>query len=318
MSMLDIHAKALDDKAACYHEFLTRYSKSNSIVYGFVEGKDDPSFYRGFIENQLPDGWTVELWTAGNKKQVYTIHSIIDWRRFPKKRICFFVDRDLSDLIPESIPKDHNIYVTDKYSIENDIVNRATCYRVLTEICGLHSVAHDEIDKICDSFEIELEKFMLTLIPVMSWILLWRRSGKKASLNDILMRDMFSVSNGKLFIVNSPKGKESVEKYIHDQCGLIIDETVAINEVQTEFSSEDIFKKFTRGKYLFWFLIEFCCSVRKSALTLFQSCNTLPRMHVSLSASNGLTIIGNRARIPSSLRTFIEYTYYAFIATKMT
>lgn len=317
MGMLNIHADALANKAACYHEFLTRYSKSKSIVYGFVEGKEDPCFYRGFIENQLPEGWEVELWPAGNKKQVYFIHSTIDWRRFPKKRICFFVDRDLSELIPETLPKDSNIYVTDRYSIENDIVNRATCYRVLTEVCGLNGVAHDELDVICDLFDQEFEKFMHALVPVMSWVLTWRRIGKKASLSDILMRDIFSIVHGKVSVINLPKGKASIQEYIHDQCNLVVDMSVDINNVASEFITGDVFKKFTRGKYLFWFLIEFCCSVRKSALTLFKSCKKLPAMHVSLSASNGLTVIGNRARIPVSLRTFLDDTFCAYIATKV-
>ena len=297
---------------------MTRYSKSKPLVYGFVEGKEDPSFYRGFIENQLPDGWAVELWAAGNKNQVYHIHSAIDWRRFPKKRICFFVDRDLSDLIMEPIfTNKSNIYVTDQYSIENDIVNSATCIRVLTEVCGLNGVTHDELDEISKLFDQEIEKFMHTLIQVMAWILTWRRAGKKACLNDILMRDIFSISQGKVSVNNMPKGKASIQEYIHDQCNLVIDTSVDISNVEYELIIGETFKKFTRGKYLFWFLIEFCCSVRSSALTLFKSCKKLPPMHVSLSTSNGLTIIGNRTRIPSSLRTFLDDTFSAFITTKV-
>lgn len=100
MSMISIHAAAIDGRAAAYHEFLTRYAKRERVVYGFVEGKDDPCFYRGFLELLIPETWEIELWPAGNKDQVYRIHQYIDWRKFPKARVCFFVDRDLSKLIP--------------------------------------------------------------------------------------------------------------------------------------------------------------------------------------------------------------------------
>lgn len=48
MTMLQIHAAALSGPAPTYHVFLGRYRKAAKCVYGFVEGKDDPSFYRGY------------------------------------------------------------------------------------------------------------------------------------------------------------------------------------------------------------------------------------------------------------------------------
>jgi len=316
MSMLTIHAAALSSKISSFHEFLSRFSKTKKVVYGFVEGKEDPCFYRGFIEHQIPEGWEVELWPAGNKDQVYRIHSGIDWRRFPKKRVCFFVDRDLSSLIPEKLVQDSNIYVTDGYSIENDVAKRGTCRRVLTEICGLASADHSDLDSVCDLFEKQIEKFHVEMLPVMAWILVWRRSGKPASLNDILMRDLFSVSDGVLQVKPNPKGKADAVEYIHAQCNLTYNATVDIVAHHAEFKKGGAYRKFTRGKYVFWFLVEFCCSVHKSAKVLLKSCTKTPSMNVSMSASNGMTIIGNRARLPGSLRSFLEATYCAYIAGK--
>jgi hypothetical protein len=312
--MLAIHAAALASKIASYHEFLARYSKTKKVVYGFVEGKEDPCFYRGFIEHQIPDGWEVELWPAGNKDQVYKVYSGMDWSSFPKERVCFFVDRDLSDLIPETLPHDSNIYVTDGYSIENDVVRRGTCRRVLVEICGLAMADHDEIDRACDLFEQQLERFQIEMQLVMAWILVWRRGGKPACLNDIIMKDLFSFSAGILRINATPKSKVNVVDYIHAQCNLVLDSSVDIRAYQAEFQKAGICRKFTRGKYVFWFLVEFCRSVHKNAKTLFKSCTRAPAMNVAMSASNGMTIIGHRARMPNSLRKFLESTYCAYIA----
>ena len=128
MSMVHVHDDALASKVESYHEFLTRYSKTAKVVYGFVEGKDDLSYYQGFVDQILPDDWEVELWPAGNKNRVYGIYKDLDWRRFPKKRVCFFVDRDLSDLIPEKLVTDINIYVTDDYSIVSSSGERVAVF----------------------------------------------------------------------------------------------------------------------------------------------------------------------------------------------
>src|SRR5271156_5034908 len=187
MSMIDLHSAALDSKVASYHEFLVRYSKHNKVVYGFVEGKEDPSFYRGYIDLILPDDWKVELWPAGNKDHVYQVHKLIDWRRFAKKRICFFVDRDLSAILPEKIKTDTNIYVTSGYSIENYVVKKDVFKRILTELFEFSRADHSELDRLEVLFEVELEKFCRHLIPIMAWIVWWKRNGKRPSLNDIVM-----------------------------------------------------------------------------------------------------------------------------------
>ena len=315
MTMLDIHADALNSKSPSYHEFLLRYAKTAKVVYGFVEGKEDPCFYRGFIELLLPDDWRVELWPAGNKDRVYEIHSDIDWRRFKKARVCFFVDRDLSAVIPESLVQDVNIYVTSGYSIENDVVNKATCHRILSEICGFANADHSALESVCEIFEQELDAFLEAMVPIMAWILAWRRSGKRPNLNDIQMRDLFSLSKGRLRSIATPKGNPGVAEYLHQQCNVVQTAGIDVASLQAELRRKNAHKKFTRGKYVFWFLIEFCITVHRDAVSLFTGISKPPKMHVNLSSANGMTIIGTRSRIPLSLRKFIQMTFSAYIVS---
>ena len=314
MSILKAHAAALTSKIASYHEFLARYSKSKKVVYGFVEGKEDPCFYRGFIDHFLPEDWEAEIWPAGNRDQVFRIHNDIDWRRFPKKRVCFFVDRDLSDLIPEKLSCDSNIYVTDKYSIENSIATRGTCRRILTEIFGFSNVCHEEMDRVCDRFESELEKFFVAMVPTMARILLWRRANEKANLNEINVGKMFSVEKGALkrdFITESKRSE-----YICKSAGVALDPTEDLSEMLTEFGKASVYRRFVRGKYIFWFLVEFCKSVHQEAASFFTACSKPPKMKVSISTGNAVMIIGNRARIPLSLRKFLANTFCAYVEQK--
>lgn len=316
MTMLEIHATALSAQVASYHEFLSRYSTTAKVVYGFVEGKDDPCFYRGFIDHFLPDDWEVELWPAGNRDQVYRVHADMNWQRFPKERVCFFVDRDLSSLIPEALATDSNIYVTDGYSIENDLVKRGACRRVLSEVCALGTLDHSELDTVCDLFEVELEKFLAAMIPTMAWILHWRRSGERPALNNLLMCDLFAVTSGTLRANPTPRGKGNPVQYIHERCNVTYDATVDTAPLEAEFRKGGAYRHFTRGKYVFWFLIEFCRSVRASIRTHFKSCTKVPPMNVSFAAANGMTIIGNRARVPKSLKTFLSSNYCEYIEAK--
>ncbi len=218
-------------------------------------------------------------------------------------------------MIPESLPTDTNIYVTDGYSIENDLVKRGTCRRVLTEVCALGIVDHGELDAVCALFETELEKFLLLMIPTMAWILHWRRHGTRAALNDIMMKDLFAFTNGILRLHLTPKGKANVAQYIHEQCNVVYDASVDVTPLEAEFRKGNGYRVFTRGKYVFWFLIEFCCSVRASAKTHFKSCQKVPPMNVTFSVSTGMTIIGNRARVPKSLKIFLANNYRKYIDT---
>jgi hypothetical protein len=314
--MMQVHAAATNSKVASYHEFLARYSRRSRVVYGFVEGKQDPAFYRGFIDQLLPDGWDVELWPAGNKDQVYRIHGLMDWRRFPKSRVCSFVDRDLSDVIPETLAVSRNIYVTDGYSIENDIVNRSTLKRVLSELCGFSRVDHAELDALADTFAREFDVFLRNMISIMSWIVIWRRSGQRPNLNEIQMGDLFMVKDARLVANASPKGK-AVSEYIHERCKVTFDGALDTAPITEELRKENKYKRFTRGKYCLWFLVEYCNSVHRDAAAVFPSLAAPPKMNLTLSCANGMAIIGARARCPASLRNFLRETFLRYVARKL-
>jgi hypothetical protein len=278
-----------------------------------VEGKEDPCFYRGFIHSILPSGWKVELWAAGNKDRVYEIHKLLDWRRFSKRRISFFADRDLSDILPEKLTVDANIYVTSGYSIENDVVSGEVCNRVLTELCGLSTAGHGELESVEALFKKELDIYARKLIPIMAWIVAWKRGGERPNLNEILMRDLFYFSNGKIQEKQRPSGKSDFVAYIHERCGVAFDPNIDVNPIADQLMKKSPFEAFARGKYVFWFLVEFCISANRDFQSLFPSIGKKPKMTTQLSISNGIALIGPRARLPESLRVFLEANYAAYI-----
>lgn len=306
MTMLEIHKQALSGEQTLYHEFLSRYKGAAKCVYGFVEGMEDPSFYRGAIQNYLGQDWIVEMWLVGNKEKVIRLYKTLDWRRFKREKVLFFIDQDLSPFLGETLPKADNVYVTDKYSIENDIVGRHTCDRVLTEVCNLNVVPKNEMSQILDLFDDQLTTFQENMVPVMVQIISWKRCKLRPNLDNIEMKHMFQVKAGKLGVNPTPKGLPNWREYIHNRCGIKLATDPGMDDIEAEFRASDGPRKFIRGKYQLWFMVEFVLSVRNDVSSFSASVQSAPKMHVSLSIPNAIIIIGPRAQIPESLDLFLN------------
>lgn len=320
MSLISEHRTSRANKSLIVpHEFKIRFKKHSNTIYGFVEGKNDLCFYCGFIDNNIPDGWDVKLWSVGGKDNVLKVYSSFDWRRFQKSQILFFIDRDLSEFTKESIPNKINIFVTEKYSIENDVVNESTCDRVLREVCGFAELEYESSHKIKMQFNEQLERFQISLIPVMANIITWKRNNRKACLNDIYMKHVFKITNGVLSEISRPKNKENVVQYIHHQCNLEITNEESVTEIVNNFKDNKHYKKFIRGKYLLWFLVEFCLSIHKNYNALsFVKIERKPKMTINVSQSNAIVVIGTRCKIPPSLKSFFEDTVEKYVTSKKT
>lgn len=307
---LDIHSQALDSITSTYHEFLGRFSQISKKVFGFVEGKDDLSFYQGFAEQVIPEDWQVELWPVGNKDKVLELYSTFNWDRFSRHQVVFFIDRDFSNILEEVLPTEENIFITEGYSIENYVVKRETCDRLLCELFNLSTIPKTEKDNILDLFDEQLELFATKLIPVMARILTWKKSGEKPCLNDILMKHIFSVSNGKIETIQHPKGRANIQEYIHSQCNIPMDNTIDISPTIDQIRSQNNVLMLTRGKYLLWFLVEFSSSIHRDINRFSSTITSPPKLHVKISQANANTLVAPRARIPKHLKEFLQKTFF--------
>jgi hypothetical protein len=198
MTMLETHERAVETANAVYHEFLLYYKAREPIVYGFIEGKDDLSFYKGLVEGRLPENWTLKLIPAGNRNKVCQTYSDIDWSRFPKKRICFFIDKDLVEFLPDRTISETNVYMTDMYSIENHLTSFPTFIRVLEEILNVTGASEEELQTLQAAFQKSLSLFVDAMVPIMAQIILWRRGGKRPELDNIEVKAYFRFTRDKI------------------------------------------------------------------------------------------------------------------------
>jgi hypothetical protein len=313
MTILDIHADALNSENAIYHEFLLHYKANANTVYGIVEGKEDPMFYRGLIEQHLPQGWEIELIPAGCKDKVLRAFGIFDWTRFPQNRICFFVDRDLDDFFFNNPVSVENIYVTDKYSIENEAVCSGVLKRLLSEILNINDLNPDEFSIINQKFVAALGFFQESMVPVMAQILLWRREGKRPCLNEIKPKEFFAFVNGNILLKAEFEEVSARLLYAANCVHLQPSNSTDLSNVEAEFRQNRGTEKFIRGKYMLWFLVEFALHIHCFVSVLIARYSSSPKVRLSLGPGNAMVILAPRTRCPASLREFLGCTYVHYI-----
>jgi hypothetical protein len=314
MSMLDVHRDALQSVSEAYHKLLLKYQKDRKIVYGIVEGKDDPLYYISIFERFLPDNWNVDLIVAGGRKKVLDAFKMVDWNSMPERRICFFIDRDLTAYLENQAELVRNIYVTDGYSIENSIVTVDVYFRILLEAYNVVDLTDDEKDALSELFSDNLRLFTEAMTPIMAQILGWRRDGLDANLNNINIDPIFEFVDGKLSV--SPSFEDECERVRHLCSGVggsQYDDT-KLSELKALFLSNRDPSNFIRGKYMIWFLSKTVAKIHQCVYLYVSAYARPPKIKISIGKENIMVIAAPRARIPSSLRTFIENNYIKFIS----
>lgn len=313
MEMLEIHAAALGSTTTIYHEFLLYYKSTARVVYGFVEGKDDPKFYRGLIENSLPSQWDVELIRAGKKDKVLETLDSMDWLRFSRKRVCFFVDRDLSEFSGEKLQSEENLYITDNYSIENEIVTFRTMKRVLEEILNITELDKKELRVIQELFESNLETFREAMSSVMSQILIWVKGNERAYLDNIKPETFFKFADGKIYLNSEFTSPISRVEFAAKCAKAKQAPSDELAKAEAEFRVGRGLEKFIRGKYLTWFFIKSSLEIHSCIPKFCAKHSKPPGLKLSLSVENSMSLIGPRVRCPDSLKSFIGDNYLEYI-----
>jgi len=316
MTMLEVHASALAQVDEAYHEFLLRYDATKKCVYGFVEGKDDPSFYRGFIERFIPEDWSVDLLVSGNRKKVLDAEAAFDWTRFSRQQIAFFIDRDLVHFLQPDCTYATNVYVTDGYSVENSIVTRDVFARLLQEVHNVIDWTEPEKTALLAHFDARLSEFQELLSPIMAQIAIWRRDNVKANLGNFDLGSVVRIVDGR---IASCEGREGSQEKVDRLCQCTGAEAASVdaqNEMEAAFKVSEGPTKLTRGKYLVWFLALITNEYHTKISQFVQAYKTPPKSKLTLGVNNLMVVAAPRARIPISLREFIERTYIAYIEAR--
>jgi hypothetical protein len=309
MSFLDELRQQRESPATAFHLFLLQYPKSINGIHSFFEGQEDCSFYSGFLLRFISDQKYFHIYKCGSKNGVYETHGKITHLGKPQIITLFFVDKDFSDILDENYEKSENIFVTDYYSIENYLVDEQMLRRIWDELFHLRNIALS-FETIVERFRQELKRFYDLFLPITAWIIHSRRNQNRPNVNNVKLAQICSLDDD--LTLQCAEFDESM-KAMERMCGVetSADFSMMISTIITDLISLEP-KKYIRGKFELWFFVKFIEKIeevlRKSILDRGGSL----RVSTKIGESNAVEILGPRARIPSSLETFLRNNLRSF------
>lgn len=293
-------------KTVALVQFYEEYKNEANLFFAFVEGKDDPSLYRNMINSKLPEDKELRLYPVDGKDNVKFIYSTLDWNNYSKNKVVFLMDRDLSDLIPDTNPiSDFNIYVTDKYAIENEICCKQVLNSVMQDVLGFQNLSLVDMKRIDSFFDNQTKQFELGFLEIMANIIWWKRINvPNPSYREIQVKKIAKVQNG----VVSFSSKNDILEYIYKTSGVNKEKyynELEISNIVNEIKSKKLTNIIVRGKYMSEYFYLFLRSIYKDYNYLGIKPNKRGRQIELLDI---VDICAPRKRIIPSLSRFIDNT----------
>lgn len=283
-------------------ELKKKYRRDEHTIFLIVEGKDDIAYYHCIVNKYIRDTKFFIL-PANNRKNVIRVFLQVSWDYYSRKRVFFFIDRDLSNLLNEYTPDDLNVYVTDKYSIENSVFTIETMLSTIKVFYGVYDLDTKEEKLLSELYLKAYTSFCDLFCVVMAWIVCWRKSGINCNLNNLISDRYYYIHNG-VFIANSNYQTRDVIIDIHNQCNVMFSDR-SIGDICIDIERNGGIDKIIRGKYVKVFFVHFIASVVNSFNELFPNRNK-PKATVSLSSKNALGVLAGYSVVPDSLHAFFE------------
>lgn len=308
MGTVDKLRQEREGRTVPLQQFLSEFKKDAKVCYGFVEGKDDLSYYRRIINNQIDTGCNVVLYPCNGKEFVkYVLNEIRKREDIPIDRIVYFMDRDLSSVIDdENLIIDSHVYITDNYSIENDILNSDTLGAVMQDLLGFCTMPMGDVEKVKKLYDEQLLDFETKMLPIMANIIVWKRKEiKPANYSQLKINELFRVKDG--FLSQIGTDDEIIKKLYKDsQADYSKYSKTDADNVIREIQEASLVHQIVRGKYLAVFFIMFCNSIREEYANVGISAPT--NKGKKLGPGDIMEAIVLRARVPQSLKLFIKNT----------
>jgi hypothetical protein len=285
---------------AVLHEFLLQHDPKEERIHAFCEGYEDPSFYRPKLEESAGNRRTF-FYRCHGKWKLFAVFDQVTARVGTYRHTLYFVDKDLSDLIPESYPKDDRIYVTDYYSIENYLASKEVIGRVCSDFVILKGCSLPK-EKVVERFVVELSRFQRLVRPMMAWTICVRRKGLEVALQNLKLSELFSFDTDLRI-----RRKTAVIPYLREKTGVPNTPLLwaDVRAVTRSLKPLDP-KRYVRGKFETWFLVEFI----KAAIGQLHEAAKLAgggmEVPVRVERSNAIALLAPYALMPSSLDAFLS------------
>jgi hypothetical protein len=292
----DLHRKARESATVALHQFLYDFKPQLRSVFAFFEGENDESFYMNFIDRHLCDDLSVFRYQCGGKSGVYYLRKMVDPKILGHQASLYFVDRDLTPFIGSKAQDFVNVYITDLYSIENEVVHTYILERMLREIYHL-VLDQDTLTRLKKDFEAQLRYFHKRMRWVMAWMIIQMNNNKKVMKNDFRLQHVippdYPKTKGTVAAINA-----ELHRITKDPCPVT---KLELRPVLRKLRSSTNAKQYVRGKYEAWFMVRFL----KSTLAILASGGLVTNCNLNLTQKNLIDQAGPRCRCPESLTIFL-------------
>ncbi|MBR0234915.1 MAG: DUF4435 domain-containing protein [Clostridia bacterium] len=288
-------------------EIKKQYSNSdeNPNIFIIVEGKDDIYYYGTKTTPYQTKGNNIRIIAAGNRSKVIDAYDHLDWSYYSKDRILFIVDRDLSEFTGERTPHDTNIYITDKYAIENELCTVATYLNTLKYICGLNEINEQEESELKCYYQDREKEFFDIIDPVMGVILFWKINNISANYANIKSQKIIEINEKGLRKAEWLKDNEDLIKYVFEQSGVDFSDEIDIEKYINLLKEKATPDYYVRGKYVLGFFVKIINYVTQNSSSILST-NRKGKMPISIGYGNAMLHLGGVMSVPLSLDGFLK------------
>jgi hypothetical protein len=302
-SSVDDYAKYLLEEArspiAALHHFRILYDPDIDGFHFFFEGEEDSLFYMPEARRRLGIKQTY-VYDCGGKKNVIEVRDSIEAGDYDLAKCLFFVDRDYDDLLGCQVVLDKNTYMTDSYSIENEIPNEQVTSIIISDLLRI-SQADPEFNRIKNMLSDTMANFYRKILPLSAWIIaakmencgpnLGNTIGLKgivtlAAVEPVIIRVGFDKFKNKV-VVN---GKSPANKNVIKWARILVSKQA---------------KKWVRGKYDVWFYrVALLAALEVTNADRKSSGRGPVRVPQSIREGRFFEALGGRVPVPTSLSEF--------------
>jgi len=300
MTFADELREAGSSKAAILHEFLLHHDPKDERIHAFVEGYDDPAFYRNRI-GELAGARPTFFYACMGKQRLYEVFGTISARVGTYRHTLYFADKDLSDLLGEEYPKDERIYVTEYYSVENylasaEAVEYACAHFIRLKNCRI------PLEKIVEKYQSTLKVFHRVIVPVMAWVICVRRHGKRPNFNNVQLAKVLTIDDD-LRVQRLPR----VFPYLCKATQTPEDPRLwrELRATMRDLLRRDP-KSYVRGKFETWFLVEFLKKAFEQLEKAATAHGGAVDITVRLERNNAVDLLAPHICRPASLEAFLR------------
>lgn len=284
---------------AALHQFRILYNPNENSHHFFFEGEEDSLFFMPEARRHIPNVPT-HIYDCGGKRNVIQVRDEIKLGGYSLNSCLFFVDRDYDDFLGTQVALDEFTYITDNYSIENDIATLEAAVVMMEDVLRI-SRADPDFLKIEKMLIEAYRDFHIEARSLVAWILAAKE--EKCSPN---LRNTVGLKNIVTLVGVKPK--------ITSKGFLEFKKKVIVNNKKPSFKrilnwrrrlDLSQAKLWIRGKYDLWFFHSSLISALDEINTQRKTNGARP-ISVPAIVKEGkmFEILGGRIPAPKSLQEF--------------